>query len=136
MRTLIASVVALIIGAALGWYLGYTRPVARNSWRVAQITGWGPTKISDAFNYPDKTFRDLVGSQEEGVARASLLALTWLEHGETDRAKDFLAQRIAGYYFAAHSLDTPSEARDKFHHRIEEISEISPALKRRITETK
>jgi hypothetical protein len=133
-RTLVASVIALLFGAALGWYFGYTRPIARNSWRVAQITGWGPTKMADAFNYPDKTFRDLVGSREEGVARASLLALTWLEHGDTDRAKDFLAHRIRDYYVAAHSLDPKSEAREKFLRRIEEVSDISPSLKRALTE--
>jgi hypothetical protein len=90
MRTLIASLIALILGTALGWYFGYTRPVARNSWRIAQITGWVPSQISDAYNYPDETFRKLVGTQQEAVARASLSALTCLEDGQTDRAKDFL----------------------------------------------
>jgi hypothetical protein len=44
-----------------------------------------------------------------------------------------LAQRISEYYLAAHSLDTPSEAREKFRKRIEEVSESSPDLKRLIT---
>jgi len=133
MRTLLVSILTFALGCAGGWYFGYTRPVARNSWRVAQITGWGPQRITESFNYPDKTFRELVGSREEAVAHASLVALTSLEHGEADRTKDFLAQRIAEYYLAAHSLDTPSEAREKFRKRIEEVSETSPDLKRRIT---
>jgi hypothetical protein len=136
MRTLLVSILTFALGCAAGWYFGYTRPVARNSWRVAQITGWTPAKMSEAFSYPDKTFRDLVGSQEEAVARASVPALSWLEHGETDRAKDFLAQRIADYYVAAPSLESPSEAREKFRHHIEEISETSPTLRRRLTETR
>ena len=129
MRTLIASVVALILGTTLGWYFGYTRSVTRNSSRVAQITGWVPSQISDAFNNPDETFRKLMGTQQEAVAKASLSALTWLEDGQTDRAKDFLAHRIADYYNNDYKLDAPSENREKFRRRIEEVSEKSPSLK-------
>ena len=129
MRTLIASVIALILGTTLGWYFGYTRPVTRNSSRVAQITGWVPSQISDAFNNPDETFRKLMGTQQEAVAKASLSALTWLEDGQTDRAKDFLAHRIADYYNNDYKLDAPSENREKFRRRIEEVSEKSPSLK-------
>ena len=114
---------------ALGWYFGYTRPIARNAWRIAQITGWVPSQISDAYNYPDGAFRKLVETQQEAVTRASLLALTWLEDGETDRAKDLLAHRIADYYNSNYKLDMPSENREKFRRRIEEVSEKSPSLK-------
>jgi hypothetical protein len=129
MRTFTASLIALILGTALGWYFGYTRPVARNSWRIAQITGWVPSQISDAYTYPDETFRKLVGTQQEAVARASLSALTCLEDGQTDRAKDFLAHRVADYYNNDYKLDASSENRDKFRRRIEEVSEQSPSLK-------
>jgi hypothetical protein len=129
MRTLIVSILTFAVGCAAGWYFGYTRPVARNSWRVAQVTGWVPSQISEAFNYPDETFRKLVGTQQEAVARASLSALTWLEDGQFDRAKDFLGHRVADYYTSAYKLDAPSEEREKFRHRIEEVSEKSPSLK-------
>jgi hypothetical protein len=135
MRTLIASLIALILGTALGWYFGYTRPVGRNSWRVAQITGWAPSQISDAFNAPDETFRKLVGTQQEAVARASLSALMSLEDGQTDRAKDFLAHRISDYYTSDYKLDAPSESRERLRRHIEEASEKSPALKQ-VIETK
>src|SRR4029077_11947094 len=129
MRTLIAPLIALILGTALGWYFGYTRPVARNSWRVAQITGWVPSQISDAFNSPDETFRKLVGTQQEAVARASLSALVSLEDGQTDRAKDFLAHRVSDYYTNDYKLDSPSDSRERLRRHIEEASEKSPTLK-------
>ncbi len=105
------------------------RPVARNSWRVAEITGWVPSQIADAFNSPDETLRKLVGTQQEAVARASLSALASLEDGQTDHAKDFLAHRVADYYTSANKLDSSSEEREKLRHRIEEVSEKSPTLK-------
>ena len=129
MRTLLVSILTFALGCAAGWYFGYTRPVARNSWRVAQVTGWVPSQISDAFNFPDETFRKLVGTQQEAVARASLLALTWLEDGQTDRAKDFLAHRVADYYISDYKLDSRSDSRETFRRRIEEVSEKSPTLK-------
>ena len=129
MRTLLVSILTFALGCAAGWYFGYTRPVARNSWRVAQITGWIPSQISDAFNSPDETFRKLVGTQQEAVARASLSALVSLEDGQTDRAKDFLAHCVADYYTNDYKLDSPSDSREKFRRRIEEVSEKSPTLK-------
>ena len=136
MRTLVASILTFALGCAAGWYFGYTRPLARNSHRVAEITGWTPLESARAFEAPDKTFRELLGSNEQAVALASVVTLSFLEHGDIERAKDYLAQRIAGYYVAEHALDTPSVARDKFRHRIEELSEISPALKHKISDIK
>jgi hypothetical protein len=132
MRTLIVSVLTFALGCATGWYFGYTRPIARNSGRIAQVTGWTPAQISDAYKNPDETFRHLLGSQERSVAVISLEAFTWLEDGQSDRAKDLLAHRIADYYVSGYKADVPSEAAEKLHQRIEEVSEKSPTLKQAI----
>lgn len=132
MRTTILAVLVFVFGGAAGWYLGYTRPVARNSWRIAQVTGWTPAQISDAYKNPDETFRHLLGSEERSVATISLGALTWMEDGQSDRAKDLLAHRIADYYVSGYQADVPSEASEKLRHRIEEVSEKSPSLKQAI----
>jgi hypothetical protein len=93
-----------------------------------------PSQISDAFNSPDETFRKLVGTQQEAVARASLSALVSLEDGQTDRAKDFLAHRVADYYTNDYKLDSTSDSRETFRRRVEEVSEKSPSLKQAIAQ--
>lgn len=113
MKTIIISLVALVIGISAGWYAGYTRPIAQDSrWMRAQ---------EDAY--------------ESGNAMAASLAvdvIQCIDSGETQKALQFLSLPIASYY-STYSLHAGTNAqRLKVSSRIEQLAQTNQIVAARI----
>ena len=79
MKTVIASLVSLIAGVAIGWYFGYTRPTAK----------------ADRYVYGHL---HIVESQAALAAMSSMHAIQCIETGDTQEASKYMSYIVAHYY--------------------------------------
>src|ERR1035437_8786840 len=88
MKTIIAALVCLIAGVAIGWYFGYTSPNAK------------------AYRYVYGHLH-IVESQAALAAMSSMHAIQCIEAGDTQEASKYMSLVIAHYYHAYVIQDRP-----------------------------
>jgi hypothetical protein len=120
-RLIAAIVVALIVGLALGWYAGYTRPVAKA-------------------NRDARRYLGLMEYDEQMTAALALDTICRLEQEHSQQAKELLAQQLATYYVIYGPPDNPkkriSDDRMKMLRRIEEAARDYPFVQAAIEKSK
>ena len=89
---LLVSILCLLLGLSVGWYIGHTRAVAETKQMVREDL----EKIRDHFHETEH--------QDEFAAALASRVFAALENGSMDKAKHALLTTIAIYY-RAHGLD-------------------------------
>jgi thioredoxin-like negative regulator of GroEL len=110
MKRILAFLVCVLIGVGIGWFLGYTRPVAKNQRELLKQYQY----TRDKFHMTDAKMADFgehlpeyfaaMQRQDEFAAAVALLAFKRLEAGDTNQAERALATTISAYY-RGHRLD-------------------------------
>jgi hypothetical protein len=120
-RLLVALVLGLTVGIALGWYFGYIQPVTRAN--------------RDARQYMDSTEQD-----DRMTVAVALAAIRQLEEKRLPEAEQLLARSLASYYVTygppGHPKKRISEDRLKVLRRIEEAAQRNPAVQAAIERSK
>ena len=88
MKTIIASLISLMAGVAIGWYFGYTRPNAK----------------ADRYVYGHL---HIVESQAALAAMSSMHAIQCIESGDTQEASKYMSFIVAHYYHDCAIQDRP-----------------------------
>jgi hypothetical protein len=129
MKRIIPLLVAILLGLSVGWYFGYTRPVAQNQRKLLKEY----QSVRDALHATDgemahfggrlPEYWDAVKRQEEFAAGIALGVFFKLEKGNVEGAKSNLATTVAIYYRGhRHDGDT------NFLARIERIASTNAAI--------
>jgi hypothetical protein len=106
----VCSVLCLALGFSLGWYFGYSRPVAENQRRLLKVDQTAREAfravVEDFSDYEAKPpqFWEAAKIQNEYAALISLQVLKDLEQSELHKAKQELASTV-GLYYRAHRRD-------------------------------
>ena len=94
----------LLLGLSVGWYFGYTRPVAKDKRKLLkeyQVVR-DNFKMTDAemadFAEHHKEYWEAMKRQDEMAAVMALAALVKLEQGDIERARTRLEGTISIYY--------------------------------------
>ena len=108
MKRIAAFTVCVLLGFGIGWYFGYTRPVAKHQRELLR-------EYQDVKNDVHLTDEEMAGMgrklpqyfedvkrQDEMAAAIALSAFHYLERGDTDTAKERLRQTIGSYYRLHH----------------------------------
>jgi uncharacterized protein YxeA len=90
MKNIIISLVSLLVGVGIGWYFGYTRPIA---------------KVSRDAHREMPALQAAVRSDDTFAAVIALNAIPLIEAGDTQKAVKVLAYPIGNYYrfYALHA---------------------------------
>jgi hypothetical protein len=104
MKSTILLIVGLVVGCGIGWYFGYSRPVAENQRKLLAEY----QRVRDAFHATDEEMADFGGRlpefwdaakrQDEIAAAIALSVFHQLEGGDIDGAKKNLATTVSIYY--------------------------------------
>jgi hypothetical protein len=102
---IVCLALCLLLGVSVGWYFGYTRPLAENQRRLLKIDQtareafWGAQKdFEDAYSQTNAGFWEAAKVQDEYTAFLGLHVLRDLERGNVEEAKQHLASNIGSYY--------------------------------------
>jgi hypothetical protein len=106
MKRNMAFLVCILIGIGIGWFFGYTRPVAKNQREVLKQYEYTRDKfhMTDAemanFAKHEAEYFAAMERDDEFAAAVALNAFKNLEAGDTERAKWELETTVSGYYRA------------------------------------
>jgi hypothetical protein len=118
---LVAAMFGIVIGLAVGWYIGYTRPVVQAN--------------RDARRYLDSMEHD-----DRMTALVALAAIRHLEEDRSAKAKELLAQQLGSYYVIYGPPDNPKKriSEDRMHtlRKIEEAARNYPVVQAAIEKSK
>ena len=113
MKRIITFSVCVLLGVGVGWYLGFTRPAARNQRKLLSEYQF----VRDNFHMTDEEMADFgehraeyfaaMKRQDEMAAAMALGALVKLDQGDVEKAKSRLEMTISIYY-RGHRLDGDS----------------------------
>jgi hypothetical protein len=113
MKIIIITLVSLLVGVGIGWYLGYTRPIAQAS----------------------RDMHDEESAYESGDAKAAAIAIdtiSCIDSGDTEKAVQFLSLPIAGYYNIYAKRIGTNEQRLKICDNIEQLARTNQIVAARI----
>ena len=120
-RLIAATVVALAVGMAAGWFLGYTRPIVHAN--------------RDARRYLDSMEND-----DRLTAAVALAAIRDLEQQRSMEAKELLAKQLGSYYVIYGPPDNPkkrmSDDRMQMLRKIEQAAHDFPVVHAAIEKSK
>ncbi|MCW5556046.1 MAG: hypothetical protein KIS67_28295 [Verrucomicrobiae bacterium] len=104
MKRIIVYSAFVVVGIALGWYFGYTRPVGTNQRKLLEQY----QTVRDKFQMTDEEMADYgkhyqdyseaTKREDELAAHIALGVLIRLERGDTEKAKRILEATIGTYY--------------------------------------
>ena len=113
MRIIIASLVCLLVGSGIGYYLGYTRPTAK----------------------ADRYVLEQMHQMEDDDAAAVVIAMEAIpaiEAGDAQKAVQYLSFTIASYYTTHAIHPHPDELRLKLRTEIEQLASTNQIIAARI----
>jgi hypothetical protein len=103
MKRIIAFLVCILAGIGIGWYFGYTRPVAKNQREL--LSKYQPMMDEfEAFNKQREAYAKEAEPWMASSASIALGALKNLKTNDMEDAKYRLAAIVAAYY-RGHSRD-------------------------------
>ncbi|MFZ1072198.1 MAG: hypothetical protein WAO21_02065 [Verrucomicrobiia bacterium] len=114
MKIIITSLVSLLVGVGVGWYFGYTRPIAQAARELHQ----------EADDY------------ELSAAAAATFAVdatTCIDSGDTQKAVQFLSLPIAHYCVVFTHHPSTDEGQLKLRARIDELARTNQVVAAQIT---
>lgn len=114
MKTVIASVVSLILGLGLGWYFEHNRAQREKTGVVRQMVDGSES------------------SDGEHAARA-IRAIQLIESGETQQAVQLLSGPIVSYY-SEYVAAGANERRSKLRSLVEELARTNQVVAARLAE--
>jgi hypothetical protein len=104
MKRIIPSLICLILGIGIGWYFGYTRPMAMKQRELLAQYHY----VRDTFQMTDEEMADAgqkipqyfedMRRRDELAAIFALRAFRILEDGDVERAKTNLLMAVGSYY--------------------------------------
>ena len=115
MKIIITSLVSLLVGVAVGWYVGYTRPIAKADRHVWQ-------ELQDA---DDESGR---------AALYSMGAIQMIDAGEPQKAVQVLSVPIADFYVLSTLNPSTNEFRLKIRDLIERLARTNQVVAVQIKE--
>jgi hypothetical protein len=110
MKRIITFLVCILIGIGIGWYFGYSLPVAKNQRDLLEQYQYTRDKfqMTDAemadFGKHEPEYFEAMRRQDEFAAAVAFWAFRNLEAGDTNRAEWELATTVSAYY-RGHRLD-------------------------------
>jgi hypothetical protein len=110
MKRIITFLVCILIGVGIGWYFGFSRPVAKNQRELLKEYHYtlDHLHMTDAemteFGKHYKEYFEAMKRQDEYAAAVALLVYKRLGAGNVEGAKWELATTISTYY-RGHRLD-------------------------------
>lgn len=136
MKRTIPFVVCVMLGVGIGWYFGYTRPVAKHQRELLSEY----RDVRDSLHMTDKEMADVGGKlpqfvedmkrQDEMTAFVALAVLKLLEKDDVEGAKEVLARHVGSYYRLYHAKGGDA----KLVSAIEEAAQQYPAVSAEISE--
>jgi hypothetical protein len=136
MKRTIPFVVCVMLGVGIGWYFGYTRPVAKHQRQLLKEY----REVRDNFHMTDEEMADAgrkmpqyfedMKRQDEMAAAVALGALKLLEKDDVNGAKEVLARHVGSYYRLYHAKGGDA----KMLSAIEEAAQQNPAISAEISE--
>ena len=109
MKLLVVLSVGLIIGAAIGWYVGHTRPM-------------------NAANRDARRYLTTMEVDDSTAAIFALRAIPIVESGDTKKAVAWLAKPIGSYYRVYASKAGTNEDRLTLRAKIEQLASTNAAV--------
>ena len=109
MKRFSLSAVCLLLGIAVGWYLGYTRPVTRNQRELLKQyqEAKDALHLTDAdvveFNAHLPDIWDAMKREDWSSAVIGLRGIEILNRGDAEAAKKYLAYWVGSYYRVYHN---------------------------------
>jgi hypothetical protein len=109
-KQVIAFLVCILAGIGIGWYFGYTRPVANNQRELLKENQYITNHFHEFdlnvadFNQLNAKYFKIAKPWEESTASISLAALKNLKTNNMEGAEFRLASMVANYY-RGHSRD-------------------------------
>ena len=120
----------MLLGMGIGWYLGYTRPNAKNYRKLLDQYHYmrdnfhlTDQEMAEAGPHIHEYFED-VKRQDETAARFGLGSFGLLERGDMEGAKKRLLLAVGSYYRVYHHKGGDTN----FLAQIEKVARQSPAL--------
>lgn len=103
MKLTTAILICLLAGIGIGWYVGYTRPVAENQRKL--LKDYQP--MSEQFELWNKERAAYAKKAEPWMASSASIALAALENLKTNEMADakYKLASIVAVYYRAHSHD-------------------------------
>jgi hypothetical protein len=136
MKRTIPFVVGVMLGVGIGWYFGYTRPVAKHQRELLKEYRY----VRDNFHMTDEEMADAgrkmpqyfedMKRQDEMTAVVALGALKLLEKDDLKAAKEVLARHVGSYYRLYHAKGGDAELLST----IEEAAQQYPAISAEVSE--
>lgn len=108
MKRSVGCLLCVLVGIAIGWHFGHTRPVHQRQRELLAdykdvketvLDGMTDKEIAD-FGKELPGIKDALKRQNEVAALVALHAFTRLEHGDIDEARRALLQQIGLYWRA------------------------------------
>jgi hypothetical protein len=125
-----------MLGVGIGWYFGYTRPVAKHQRQLLREY----QEVRDNFHMTDTEMADVgrkfpqyledMKRQDEMAAVIALGALKLLEKDDVKGAREVLARHVGSYYRLYHAKSGDA----KVLSMIEEAAQQYPAISAEISE--
>jgi hypothetical protein len=135
MKRIISLFVCILLGIGIGWYFGYTRPVARDYrellkeyQRVRDTMGLTDQQMAEFGPKARQYFEDMK-RQDEKAAMFGLVSFQMLERGNIEEAKKRLLFPVRSYYRIYHNKGGDTN----FMGQIEEAARKYPAIAARIS---
>jgi hypothetical protein len=130
MKRTIPFIACVMLGVGIGWYFGYTRPVAQQHRKLLKEYQC----VKENFHLTDEEMADIgpklpqyledMKRQDEMTAHVGLAVLKLLESDDIKGAKEVLARHIGGYYYVYHAKGGDA----KLLSMIEEAAQQYPVL--------
>jgi len=137
MKRGIQFVLCVVLGVGIGWYFGYTRPVAKRQRQLLREY----QEVRDGFQMTDQEMADAgrkmpqylegIRRQDETTAVVALGALKLLEKDDAQGAKEVLAWHVGSYYRLYHAKGGDA----KVLSAIEEAAQQYPIVSAEISAT-
>ena len=135
MKRTVPFVVCVMLGIGIGWYLGFTRPVAQRQRQLLKEYH----EVREDFNMSDEEMIDTgrkfpqyledMKRQDEMNAVVALGAFKLLEMDDVEGAKESLAFHVGSYYRLYHSSGRDAQVLSA----IEEAAQKYPAISEEIS---
>jgi hypothetical protein len=109
MKILVSSTVGLIVGIAIGWYIGHTRPM-------------------NVANRDARRYLTTMEVDDSTAARFALGAIPAVEAGDTMKAVAMLAKPIGSYYRVYASKAGTNEERLVLRTKIEKLASTNSTV--------
>ncbi|MBI5686452.1 MAG: hypothetical protein HZC54_15375 [Verrucomicrobia bacterium] len=104
MKRIISYMVCILVGAGIGWYFGYTRPVGmkldkvlENYRQVKEALKWTDKEVLEAAPHVPE-MKAIMRQSDEFLATVGYAALNKIEAGDIEGAKKLLARIISIHY--------------------------------------